>query len=44
MIDPNVNDEKTEAFRKLNDYIKNDQRVDISMLRVGDGTTLCLKK
>ncbi|CAF3814699.1 unnamed protein product [Rotaria magnacalcarata] len=34
----------TMAIRQLNDFIKNDQRVDISFLRLGDGTTLCRKK
>ncbi|CAF3441953.1 unnamed protein product [Rotaria socialis] len=34
----------TMAIRQLNDLIRNDQRVDISFLRLGDGTTLCRKK
>jgi predicted O-methyltransferase YrrM len=32
------------AIRETNELVKNDKRVDISFLRLGDGTTLCRKK
>lgn len=34
----------TMAIKNLNEFIKNDNRVDISFLRLGDGTTFCRKK
>ncbi|CAF1506866.1 unnamed protein product, partial [Adineta steineri] len=34
----------TVAIRQINDFVRDDQRVDISFLRLGDGTTLCRKK
>jgi O-methyltransferase len=43
-----LNDEdktiETMAIRETNELVKNDKRVDISFLRLGDGTTLCRKK
>lgn len=36
-------DPDTVAIREVNEFVKNDKRVDISMLKLGDGTTLCLK-
>lgn len=41
VLDPNANDPDTLALKNLNEFVKNDDRVDISMLRTGDGTTLC---
>lgn len=35
---------ETVAIRKTNDLVKNDSRIDLSFLRLGDGTTLCRKK
>ncbi len=35
---------ETVAIRQTNELVKNDKRVDISFLRLGDGTTLCRKK
>ncbi|CAF0863406.1 unnamed protein product [Brachionus calyciflorus] len=43
VIDESVQDISTKAIRKLNEFVKNDKRVDISMLKLGDGTTFCLK-
>lgn len=42
----NENDQtiETKAIRETNKLAKNDQRIDISFLRLGDGTTLCRKK
>lgn len=41
-IDPQ--DDKTKAIYDLNEFIHADQRVEISMLPVSDGVTLCWKK
>lgn len=43
-MDPSATEESTEAIRAVNKYIANDHSVDISMLRVGDGTTLIFKR
>ena len=37
-------DEETRALKNLNDFIRDDTRVDISMLTIGDGVTFCQKK
>ena len=37
-------DEDTKTIHNLNKKIKNDERVEISLLSVGDGTFLCRKK
>ena len=42
--DSSVNDKKTESIREFNNYIKNDNRVDTTMISIGDGMTLCKKK
>ncbi|CAF1245127.1 unnamed protein product [Didymodactylos carnosus] len=44
ILDPNNNEESTKVMRQFNEHIKNDQRIDVSFLRLGDGTTLCRKK
>jgi len=44
VIDESDTDEDTTAIRQMNDFVRDDQRVDISFLRLGDGTTLCRKK
>ncbi|CAF2824487.1 unnamed protein product [Rotaria sp. Silwood2] len=44
VIDQSDTTKETVAIRQINDFIWNDQRVDISLLRLGDGTTLCRKK
>ena len=43
VADEKVNDKETNAIRNLNDIISNDERVDLSMLPVGDGLTLARK-
>ena len=43
VIDPLDTTECTMAIRQVNDFVRNDQRVQISFLRLGDGTTLCRK-
>lgn len=41
---PDVNDGDTRAIRDLNDTLHGDPRVDISLLPIGDGLTLALKR
>ncbi len=38
------NDEDTKAIRELNDFVALDERVNISMIPIGDGVTLVVKK
>ncbi|UJR31536.1 hypothetical protein I4U23_019024 [Adineta vaga] len=44
VIDQNDTTPETIGIRQTNDIVKNDSRVDISFLRLGDGTTFCRKK
>lgn len=44
VIDENDQSEDTCAIRELNTLLQDDARVDISMLPVGDGLTLAMKK
>ncbi|MDH5176223.1 MAG: class I SAM-dependent methyltransferase, partial [Gammaproteobacteria bacterium] len=44
VADPAVNDPDTVALRELNDTLLRDERVDLSLLPVGDGLTLALKR
>lgn len=39
--DPEVNDKATIALRELNDFLLEDSRVDMSLVPIGDGLTLC---
>jgi caffeoyl-CoA O-methyltransferase len=44
VADPAVNDADTIALRELNTALLGDERVDLSLLPVGDGLTLALKR
>ena len=44
VVDERINDIDTESIRSLNKKIYIDKRVDISILPIGDGLTLALKK
>ena len=44
VADPEKNDEDTEAIRALNLALKDDDRVDISLVPIGDGVTLARKR
>ena len=44
VIDPSDTSDDTVALRALNDKIAADQRVDVVMLPLADGLTLCYKK
>jgi len=44
VADPEVNDDDTVAIRNVNDALHSDSRVDISLLPIGDGLTLALKR
>jgi predicted O-methyltransferase YrrM len=44
VADSTVQDDNTVALRKLNDFVHRDERVDVSLLPVGDGLTLLRKR
>ena len=44
VIDSARTDDDTKAIREINDFIASDKRVNISMIPVGDGVTLAVKK
>jgi caffeoyl-CoA O-methyltransferase len=44
VIDPEVNDADTVAIRALNKKLLNDSRVNLSMVPISDGLTLCYKR
>lgn len=44
VADPSANDNTTIAIRNINNILHNDPRITISMLPIGDGLTLALKK
>jgi caffeoyl-CoA O-methyltransferase len=44
VADPSVDDPDTAAIRAFNETVHRDERVDLSLLPVGDGLTLALKR
>lgn len=44
VADLNMNNKSTAALRELNSFIRNDERVDISLVPIGDGMLLARKK
>ncbi|MCI0506284.1 MAG: class I SAM-dependent methyltransferase [Gammaproteobacteria bacterium] len=44
VADRNINDDDTNAIRATNRFVYQDERVDISMVPVGDGLTLARKR
>ncbi|MEJ2179975.1 MAG: class I SAM-dependent methyltransferase, partial [Gammaproteobacteria bacterium] len=44
VADPNKNDDDTNAIRATNQFILRDDRVDISLVPIGDGLTLARKR
>ena len=44
VIDPQANDEKTTTIKALNQKLKNDNRIELSLLPMYDGLTLVYKK
>jgi caffeoyl-CoA O-methyltransferase len=44
IVDPNVTDADTQAIRAFNDMVIADDRIDTSMISVGDGLTLLRKR
>ena len=43
VVDGERNDKITLAIRELNEHMKNDERVELTVLPVGDGIALCRK-
>jgi predicted O-methyltransferase YrrM len=44
VADPDVHDEDTEALRAISRHVHSDQRVDLSMVPIGDGLTIARKR
>ncbi len=44
VADPSVNDANTQALRAFNDLVHRDERVDLSMIPIGDGLTVLRKR
>jgi caffeoyl-CoA O-methyltransferase len=44
VADESVSDDDTEALKALNQKIHDDERVEMVLLPIGDGLTLCLKR
>lgn len=44
VADPNVEEEEARTIRALNEKLKSDGRIDLSMIPIGDGLTLAMKR
>ena len=44
VADPDANDPDTAALKALNQKLHDDERIDLAMLPIGDGLTLCRKR
>ena len=44
VADPTVTDNRTQRIRALNQKLSQDDRIDLSLLPLGDGLTLALKR
>jgi caffeoyl-CoA O-methyltransferase len=44
VADPTIHDPDTQAIRAVNTFLLTDERVNISMLPIGDGLTLAIKR
>ena len=44
VVDAEVTDEDTEAIRRFNEKLKDDERVSLSLVLIGDGLTLARKR
>ena len=44
VIDLSKDDDDTRAIRELNEFVNSDKRVNCSMIPIGDGLTLAVKK
>lgn len=44
LADPHDDEENTRALRAFNEYVHRDERVDLSLLAIGDGLTLMRKR
>jgi caffeoyl-CoA O-methyltransferase len=44
VIDSKIRDSDTQAIRGLNDFLATDNRIDIVMLPISDGLTICRKR
>ena len=43
VVDPNKNDRLTSIIREFNSFIKKDDRIEKTILPLGDGVTICRK-
>ena len=44
VVDPDPDDESTNAFVALNEKLAKDERIDIAMLAIADGITIAQKR
>ncbi|WP_069789504.1 class I SAM-dependent methyltransferase [Cyanobacterium sp. IPPAS B-1200] len=44
VADQNIDDKRTNKIREFNQFLKEDDRIDLSLIPIGDGVTLARKK